>query len=70
MNKIPDPKKMKKIKGPILSQKELKTAKIKVTLDLDIDLLSKLQKKAHKTHKNYQALLNQIIRQYLTREAA
>lgn len=70
MSRIPDPQKMKKIKGPALSQKELKNSKIKITLDLDMDLLSKLQKKAHKAHKNYQALLNQIIRQYLAREAA
>lgn len=70
MNKIPDPKKMKKIKGPTLSRAELKTVKVKVTLDLDKDLLSQLQKKAHQAHKSYQTLLNQIIRQYLTREAA
>ncbi|MBL7686167.1 MAG: hypothetical protein JNK65_09075 [Deltaproteobacteria bacterium] len=70
MNKIPDPSKMKKIKGPQINAKTFKNSKIRVFFDMDTDTLETLQKLAAKTHKTYQTLLNQILKQYLSQKAA
>jgi len=70
MRRIPNPEKMKKIKDPTLSFQELKTTKIKVELDLDIELLEHLKKLAKKTHQNYKSLLHSIVKNYLHQQAA
>ena len=63
--KIPDPDKMKKIKGPKLSKKELKGSKIKVTTYLDEEVLKVLREMAEKSGGKYQTLLNKILRDIL-----
>jgi predicted DNA binding CopG/RHH family protein len=63
--KIPEPNKMRRIKGPKLSAKEFQTAKIKITTYLDEDVLLALKQKADETRSKYQTLLNQILRNSL-----
>lgn len=60
--KIPDPNKMKKIKGPKISREELKNAKIRVTTYLDADVVEALKETASSSGGKYQTLLNQILR--------
>jgi len=63
--KIPDPNKMKKIKGPKISREELKSAKIRVTTYLDADVVEALKETATGSGGRYQTLLNQILRSSL-----
>ncbi len=63
--KIPDPNKMKKIKGPRLSADQLRTAKVRVTTFLDQDVLEALKETAQGSGTRYQTLLNQLLRQAL-----
>lgn len=68
MNKIPDPKKMKKIKGPKLTPRQLQSAKIRITTYLDRDLLNILRQLAHESGSKYQTILNQVLRESLLGE--
>lgn len=63
--KIPDPNKMKRIKGPKITAEELRSAKIRVTTYLDEDLLEALKETATASGTKYQTLLNQMLRQSL-----
>ncbi len=65
MKKIPDPQKMRRIRGPSLTKKELKSVKIRITTYLDQDVLEILRRLASESGGKYQALLNQILRDYL-----
>lgn len=69
MSKIPDPLKMKRVKGPTLTKKEFDRAKVRITTYLDKDLLETLRKVATESGGKYQAVLNQILRQALMGEA-
>jgi len=66
MNKIPNPNKMKKIKGPQLSAEELHQAKVRITTYLDSDILSHLKTLAKESGGKYQTTLNQILRDYFS----
>jgi uncharacterized protein (DUF4415 family) len=68
MSKIPDPSKMKRIKGPVLTKKEFDRVKIRITTYLDKDLLETLRKVATESGGKYQAVLNQVLRQALMGE--
>ncbi len=63
--RIPDPNKMKKVKGPKISREELKGAKIRVTTYLDADVVEALKETASNSGGKYQTLLNQILRSSL-----
>lgn len=63
--KIPDPNKMKRIKGPKLSAGEVRSAKVRVTTFLDEDVLEVLKETAQGSGTKYQTLLNQLLRQAL-----
>lgn len=63
--KIPDPNRMKKIKGPRISREQLKSAKIRITTYLDADVIEALKAAASGSGGRYQTLLNQILRDYL-----
>lgn len=65
MKKIPDPNKMRRIRGPKLNREELKSAKIRITTYLDPEVLESLKSFAHEAGNRYQTLLNQILRDYL-----
>ncbi len=65
MKKIPDPKKMKKIKGPQLSRAELDSSKIRITTYLNKDVLDTLREMALASGSKYQTILNQILSDYL-----
>lgn len=65
MKKIPDPKRMKKIKGPKLTREELKRAKIRITTYMDKEVLETLKGLANDSGSKYQTILNQILRDYL-----
>ena len=66
--KIPNPYKMKVIKGPILTKEEFKNAKIRITTYLDEEVLDKLRAMAKKSGGKYQSTLNQVLRHYLLEE--
>ena len=68
MSKTPDPNKMKRIKGPVLTQKELERAKVRITTYLDKDILDALRRVATESGGKYQAVLNQVLRQALLGE--
>ena len=63
--KVPDPNKMKRIKGPKISRAELKGAKIRITTYLDSDVIEALKEAAAGSGGRYQTLLNQILRNSL-----
>lgn len=63
--KIPNPYKMKRIKGPVLTEEEFKRAKIRITTHLDEDVLEKLRELARTSGSKYQTVLNQILTDYL-----
>lgn len=63
--KIPDPYKMKRVRGPILSKSELEKAKIRITTHLDKDALTRLQQLAGHSKRKYRILLNQVLSDYL-----
>lgn len=65
MKKIPDPNKMKKIKGPRLKNSELTHAKIRVTTYLDEDIIENLKRIAADSGNKYQTVLNQTLREAL-----
>lgn len=70
MKKIPDPNKMKRIKGPHVSEHDLENVKIRITTYLDKDLIEVLKKIA-KTHGGkYQSLLNSVLRSALLGEGS
>ena len=62
---IPNPHKMKRIKGPKLTPEQLRAAKIRVTTFLDEDVLRALKENAQQSGTRYQTLLNQLLRQSL-----
>lgn len=64
MSKIPDPKKMKRIKGPVISKNELREAKVRITTYLDEDIIKVLRELAEDSGSKYQTILNQILRDY------
>lgn len=66
--KIPNPYKMKRIKGPVLTEEEFKRAKVRITTYLDDDVLKKLREVADNSASKYQSVLNQILRDYLLEE--
>ena len=63
--RIPDPARMKKVKGPKLTPEQMGRAKVRVTTYLDDDVLEALRKTARKSGTKYQTLLNQLLRQSL-----
>jgi predicted DNA binding CopG/RHH family protein len=63
--RIPDPDKMRRIKGPKVTADQLRSAKIRVTTFLDEDVLQALKEMAGKSGARYQTLLNQLLRQSL-----
>lgn len=65
MKHIPDPKKMRRVKGPALTRKDLEQAKIRITTYLDCDVLDTLRQLAGHAGSKYQTLLNHILREYL-----
>ena len=69
MKKIPDPYKMKRIKGPKLSQSELSTTKVRITTYLDSDILETLRKLSASSGNKYQSILNQVLREALLNES-
>lgn len=68
MSKIPDPKKMKRIKGPVLTKQQLLAAKVRITTYLDQDILKELKNIAQQTGNKYQTVLNQLLRKILLGE--
>lgn len=62
MKKIPNPEKMKRIKGPKLSPRDKKEIKVRITTYLDQDVLTALRQVALDSGAKYQAVLNQILR--------
>lgn len=68
MKKIPNPYKMKKIKGPVLSEEEFRNAKVRITTYLDEDVLRLLRRFAREAGSKYQTVLNQILRERLLGE--
>ena len=65
MRKIPNPNKMKRVQGPVLSNLELKSAKVRVTTYIDEDILKTLREVAAESGNKYQTFLNHILRSYL-----
>lgn len=63
--KIPDPNKMRLVKGPKLSEKQFRSAKVKITTFLDEDVVIALKELAVESGGRYQTLLNQILRSSL-----
>jgi uncharacterized protein (DUF4415 family) len=63
--KIPDPNKMKRIKGPKLTKDQARRAKMRVTTYIDNDVLAALKETAESTGVRYQTLLNQLLRRAL-----
>ena len=63
--KIPNPDKMKRVKGPKLSADQMRAAKVRVTTFLDEDVLAALKATAQGSGTRYQTLLNQLLRQSL-----
>ncbi len=63
--KIPDPYKMKRIKGFVLTKEQVDKAKIRITTYLDNEVLKELRDLAEKSGSKYQTILNQILRDYL-----
>ena len=66
--KIPNPYKMKIIKGFVLTKEKAKNAKIRITTYLDEEVLDKLRAMAKKSGGKYQSTLNQVSRHYLLEE--
>ncbi|MBI5299347.1 MAG: BrnA antitoxin family protein [Deltaproteobacteria bacterium] len=66
--KIPNPYKMKRIKGPVLTEEEFKRAKIRITTHLDDEVLDMLRQLARESGSKYQSILNQILRDALLGE--
>lgn len=64
MKRIPDPKKMKRIKGPVFTEKEFQAAKIRITTYLDRDVLRELRQRAHDSGGKYQSVLNRVLREH------
>ncbi len=62
---IPNPNKLKRVKGPRLSAEQVRAAKVRVTTYLDEDVLEALKETATGTGTRYQTLLNQLLRQAL-----
>ncbi|MBF0106157.1 MAG: BrnA antitoxin family protein [Deltaproteobacteria bacterium] len=65
MSKIPDPNRMKRIKGPHLTKQELNSAKVRITTYLDQNIMSALKEMADQSGSKYQTILNQILRDYI-----
>lgn len=59
---------MKRIKGPVLTGREVERAKIRITTYVDNDILKTLRKIATESGGKYQAVLNQVLRQALLGE--
>lgn len=69
MSKIPDPTKMKRVKGLSLTKKELERVKVRITTYVDKDLLDTIRKVATESGGKYQAVLNQVLRRALLDES-
>ena len=65
MKKIPDPNKMKRIKGPKMTKEEYAASKVRVTTYIDSTVLETLRQLAIDSGSKYQAVLNQILNDYL-----
>lgn len=65
MKRIPNPKKMKRIKGPVLTEEEFQSAKVRITTYLDEDVLRELRRRARDSSGKYQSVLNRILREHL-----
>lgn len=63
--KIPNPYKMKRIKGFVLTKEQAERAKIRITTHLDENVLEELRKLAKTSGSKYQTVLNQILTDYL-----
>lgn len=66
MKKIPDPKKMRRVKGPLLSRTSGTSLKVRITTYLDEDILQELKNLSLQTGGKYQTLLNQLLRETLS----
>lgn len=62
---IPNPEKLKRVKGPKLTAEQVRAAKVRVTTFLDEDVLAALKDTAEGSGTRYQTLLNQLLRQAL-----
>lgn len=65
MRKIPDPNKMRKIRGPVLTKRDLASAKVRITTYLDNKVLDQIRKLAQDSGSKYQTILNQVLRDAL-----
>lgn len=65
MKKIPNPNKMRRIKGPKLTESQLAASKIRITTYLDKDIVNRLRELANDSGSKYQSVLNQILKDYL-----
>lgn len=65
--KIPDPKSMRRIRGPKLSKAEGKMAikKVRITTYVNAEALAMLKELAKESGNKYQVLLNDILEDYL-----
>ncbi len=64
MKKIPDPNKMKRVRGPVMGKESGLQAKVRITTYLDADVLSHLKTVAKQSGGKYQTTLNQALREY------
>jgi len=65
MKKIPNPEKMRRIRGPKLKVSDKASTKIRITTYVDQDVLKLIKGMAHDSGSKYQTVLNQILRDYL-----
>ncbi len=56
---------MKRVKGPKLSEEEYAASKIRITTYIDDKVLETLRQLASDSGSKYQAVLNQILNDYL-----
>lgn len=55
---------MSRVKGPKLTLSDLRAAKIRITTYLDKEVLEKVRELAQNSGGKYQAVLNQILKDY------
>lgn len=67
--KMPDPNKMRRVKGPVFTREKLARTKVRITTHLDSDLLDALRRIAKESGGKYQTVINQALRHALLGEA-
>jgi uncharacterized protein (DUF4415 family) len=63
--KMPNPKNLKRVKGPVFRKEDLHKVKTRVTIHLDQDLIDIIRQLALESGGKYQPMLNQILRNAL-----